>query len=199
MLEDQETTARRFSHELHDELGQSLTAVKANLSALRSAQQNGVASRSRAPRRLPASGGRIHRQRAPDVATAAPHDSGRLRPGSRAALALGGLHASHRHPNGISNPAFPAACPTKPRRTCSAWRRRRSPMWRATPARTTAHRDPGFPRRRSLPVHSRRRPRLTRRWRWHARGMGMIGMRARARSVGGDLSVRSSAGRGRRD
>jgi two-component system sensor histidine kinase UhpB len=35
MLEDQESTARRFSHELHDELGQSLTAIKANLSALR--------------------------------------------------------------------------------------------------------------------------------------------------------------------
>jgi signal transduction histidine kinase len=31
MLERQETTARRFSHELHDELGQSLAAVKANL------------------------------------------------------------------------------------------------------------------------------------------------------------------------
>jgi len=35
MLEDQEATARRFSHELHDELGQSLTALKTNLSALR--------------------------------------------------------------------------------------------------------------------------------------------------------------------
>lgn len=34
LLEKQETTARRFSHELHDELGQSLTAVKANLAAL---------------------------------------------------------------------------------------------------------------------------------------------------------------------
>lgn len=34
MLENQETTARRFSHELHDELGQSLTAVKSNLLAL---------------------------------------------------------------------------------------------------------------------------------------------------------------------
>jgi two-component system sensor histidine kinase UhpB len=34
MLEDQETTARRFSHELHDELGQSLSAEKANLAAL---------------------------------------------------------------------------------------------------------------------------------------------------------------------
>ena len=37
MLEDQEATARRFSHELHDELGQSLTAVKTNLSALQAA------------------------------------------------------------------------------------------------------------------------------------------------------------------
>jgi len=37
MLEDQETTARRFSHELHDELGQSLTAVKTNLAALAAA------------------------------------------------------------------------------------------------------------------------------------------------------------------
>ncbi len=34
MLENQETTARRFSHELHDELGQALTALKANLTAL---------------------------------------------------------------------------------------------------------------------------------------------------------------------
>lgn len=33
MLQDQESLARRFSHELHDELGQSLAAVKANLSA----------------------------------------------------------------------------------------------------------------------------------------------------------------------
>jgi signal transduction histidine kinase len=43
MLENQETTARRFSHELHDELGQSLTAVKANLLAL----QNGRSAASR--------------------------------------------------------------------------------------------------------------------------------------------------------
>ena len=33
MLQDQESAARRFSHELHDELGQSLAAVKANLTS----------------------------------------------------------------------------------------------------------------------------------------------------------------------
>jgi signal transduction histidine kinase len=36
LLEKQETTARRFSHELHDELGQSLSALKANLTPLAS-------------------------------------------------------------------------------------------------------------------------------------------------------------------
>jgi signal transduction histidine kinase len=34
MLQGQEEAARRFSHELHDELGQSLTALKATISAL---------------------------------------------------------------------------------------------------------------------------------------------------------------------
>ena len=37
MLENQEATARRFSHELHDELGQSLTAIKTNLAAIQAA------------------------------------------------------------------------------------------------------------------------------------------------------------------
>jgi signal transduction histidine kinase len=39
LLETQENTARRFSHELHDELGQVLAALKANLSALRDSHQ----------------------------------------------------------------------------------------------------------------------------------------------------------------
>ncbi len=44
MLEDQEATARRFSHELHDELGQSLSALKANLASL---VENGQLNRAR--------------------------------------------------------------------------------------------------------------------------------------------------------
>ncbi len=47
MVESQETTARRFSHELHDELGQSLTAVKANLVALESGEASNAAARER--------------------------------------------------------------------------------------------------------------------------------------------------------
>ena len=38
MLELQESVARRFSHELHDELGGSLTAIKTNLAVLGSAE-----------------------------------------------------------------------------------------------------------------------------------------------------------------
>lgn len=38
MLDNQEAAARRFSHELHDELGGSLTAIKTNLMALEAAQ-----------------------------------------------------------------------------------------------------------------------------------------------------------------
>ena len=34
LLDNQESVARRFSHELHDELGQSLTALKANITSL---------------------------------------------------------------------------------------------------------------------------------------------------------------------
>ena len=44
-IETQEETARRFSHELHDELGQVMTAAKANLAALREAKD---------PARMPA-------------------------------------------------------------------------------------------------------------------------------------------------
>jgi signal transduction histidine kinase len=40
MLADQEAAARRFSHELHDELGQSLTAIKTNLTALGAGDEN---------------------------------------------------------------------------------------------------------------------------------------------------------------
>src|SRR6202011_5711860 len=51
MLESQETAARRCSHELHDEPGQSLTATKANVTALDPATPP-VPSRLEACRRL---------------------------------------------------------------------------------------------------------------------------------------------------
>jgi signal transduction histidine kinase len=41
MLQSQEETARRFSHELHDELGQSLAAVRANLTSANASGRRG--------------------------------------------------------------------------------------------------------------------------------------------------------------
>ncbi|HTS78467.1 MAG TPA: sensor histidine kinase [Bryobacteraceae bacterium] len=47
LLESQELTARRFAHELHDELGGSLTAIRTNLSALQARLPGNGAERSR--------------------------------------------------------------------------------------------------------------------------------------------------------
>lgn len=42
VLESQESTARRFSRELHDQFGQTLSAIEANLAAIRSSDQQTV-------------------------------------------------------------------------------------------------------------------------------------------------------------
>ena len=42
LIEQQETAARRFSHELHDELGQTLSALKAEIGALGAGSERGV-------------------------------------------------------------------------------------------------------------------------------------------------------------
>jgi signal transduction histidine kinase len=47
MLADQESIARRFSHELHDELGQTLAAVKSNLASSPRAAGDPAAERAR--------------------------------------------------------------------------------------------------------------------------------------------------------
>jgi signal transduction histidine kinase len=47
MLETQESIARRFSHELHDELGGSLTAIKSNLTAIASGVSSNGTDRAR--------------------------------------------------------------------------------------------------------------------------------------------------------
>ena len=132
MLEDQEATARRFSHELHDELGQSLTAVKTNLAALE----------SQAPRAA-AGSPIVYAWWTTPSATSARCRSSCAPPSwtisvSRPACA-GWPKAFRPAPESkwISTPTTPAACPMRPRPTCSALPRRRSPTWRATPRRST--------------------------------------------------------------
>jgi signal transduction histidine kinase len=192
MLEDQESTARRFSHELHDELGQSLTAVKANLAALRGAQDGspGAARLDDCLRLVDESIGNVRQM------------SQLLRPtilddfGLEAALRW--LCEGFTHRTGIQTEFKSEISGRLPDETETHLFRLAQEALTNVARHSGAHtaavtldsrggevclsiRDDGH----GLPAAG-----------GGPRGMGMIGMRARARSVGGDLTVRSKAGQG---
>jgi signal transduction histidine kinase len=194
MLEDQESTARRFSHELHDELGQSLTALKANLSALRGTQENmGATGPSRVEdclRLVDESIGNVRQM------------SQLLRPtilddfGLEAALRW--LCEGFSHRTGIQTEFKSGISGRLPDET-------ETHLFRlAQEALTNVARHSGAHNAIVTLESQGGEVCLSIRDDGHGlaaagagpRGMGMIGMRARARSVGGDLSVRSKAGQG---
>ena len=199
MLEDQEATARRFSHELHDELGQSLTAIKTNLAAL-------DRRRPRRTRRALADCLRLVDEAIGNVRQM----SQLLRPtilddfGLEAGLrwlaegfaARTGIDVEFesnyagRLPDETETHLFRIAqeALTNVARHAAAKRVRMQLESQHGEIRLTrARRWPraAAPARRSLHAAEREAP-----------GMGMIGMRARARSAGGDLAVRSRPGQG---
>ena len=133
MLEDQEATARRFSHELHDELGQSLTAIKTNLAALDSSGQPARARLDDCLHLVDEAIGNV-RQMSQLLRPTILDDFG-LEAGLR--WLAEGFAARTGIEVDFQSQLSPAACRTRPRRTCSASRRRRSPTWRATPAPRT--------------------------------------------------------------
>lgn len=190
MLEDQEATARRFSHELHDELGQSLTAVKTNLTALES-------------------GGRVNRERLDDCVRLVDEAIGNVREMSQllrpTILDDFGLEAGLRWlcdgfaaRTGIAvdlQSTYSGRLPDEAE----------THLYRiAQEALTNVARHSGAEHvqmrleSQGEEIHltveddGRGLPALAA----NVRGMGMIGMRARARSAGGDLSVRSRPGEG---
>jgi two-component system sensor histidine kinase UhpB len=194
MLEDQESTARRFSHELHDELGQSLTAVKANLAALRSTPE------------IPGAG---NSSRLDDCLRLVDESIGNVRQMSQllrpTILDDFGLEAALRwlcegftHRTGIQTEFKSGIAGRLPDET-------ETHLFRLTQeALTNVARHSGA-RNAIVTLGSQGgEVCLSVRDDGHGlpaagagpRGMGMIGMRARARSVGGDLSVRSKAGQG---
>jgi signal transduction histidine kinase len=198
MLEDQESTARRFSHELHDELGQSLTAVKANLAALRGTQDG-----------VPDGIGAGDSSRLDDCLRLVDESIGNVRQMSQllrpTILDDFGLEAALRwlcegftHRTGIQTEFKSGISGRLPDETETHLFRltqealtnvaRHSGAHQATVALDAqggevclSIRDDGC----GLPAAGA-----------GPRGMGMIGMRARARSVGGDLTVRTKAGQG---
>ncbi|HVN03600.1 MAG TPA: ATP-binding protein [Bryobacteraceae bacterium] len=190
MLEDQESTARRFSHELHDELGQSLTALKANLGAL---GMDGVSDRARVEdclKLVDESIGNVRQM------------SQLLRPtilddfGLEAGLRW--LTEGFTHRTGIQVEFQSNISGRLPDETETHLFRLTQEALTNVARHSAAHavsvtldaqgaqvrltiRDDG----RGLPPAGGR-----------PHGMGMIGMRARARSVGGDLTVHSKPGQG---
>jgi len=190
MLEDQESTARRFSHELHDELGQSLTAVKANLAALGA---DGGPDRSRLEdcvRLVDESIGNVRQM------------SQLLRPtilddfGLEAGLRW--LCEGFQHRTGIQTEFQSTVTGRLPDET-------ETHLFRlAQEALTNVARHSGA-RQAAVTLDSQGGElRLSIRDDGHGLpaagagqgGMGMIGMRARARSLGGDVTVRSKEGQG---
>ncbi|HEV3331533.1 MAG TPA: ATP-binding protein [Bryobacteraceae bacterium] len=191
MLEDQEATARRFSHELHDELGQALTAIRTNLSALESGGQA-------TPERL-----QDCRRLVDEAIGNVRQLSQLLRPvilddfGLEAALRWLGegfatrtgitvdfqSHFSGRLPDETETHLFRIAqeALTNVARHSGAKRVRMKLETRGEGICLSIE-DDG----RGLPAAASA----------NGRGMGMIGMRARARSAGGDVSVKSRPGEG---
>ena len=191
MLEDQEATARRFSHELHDELGQALTAIKTNLSAVDSGS-NGSSGRLEDCRRLVDEAIGNVRQLSQLLRPVILDDFGleaALRWLAEGFSARTGIpvdlesHYSGRLPDETETHLFRIAqeALTNIARHSGA-RHVRMNLETHGEEICLSIQDDG----QGLPVAAAS----------DGRGMGMIGMRARARSAGGDLNVRSKPGEG---
>ena len=189
MLEDQEATARRFSHELHDELGQSLTAVKTNLAAMHSG---------------------MDQARLEDCLKLVDEAIGNVRQMSQllrpTILDDFGLEAGLRwlaegftHRTGIEVELRSSLSARLPDQT-------ETHLYRiAQEALTNVARHAGASRVKMELASADGRATLTIADDGHGLtpppggkpgGLGMTGMRARARSTGGDISVRSAPGKG---
>jgi signal transduction histidine kinase len=189
MLEDQEATARRFSHELHDELGQALTAIRTNLSALES---QATTERLQDCRRLVDEAIGNVRQLSQLLRPVILDDFGLeaalgwLAEGfqTRTGIAVDlESHFSGRLPDETETHLFRIAqeALTNVARHSGAKRVRMKLETRGEEICISIE-DDG----RGLPAAAAA----------NGQGMGMIGMRARARSAGGDVIVRSRPGEG---
>ncbi len=194
LLESQELTARRFAHELHDELGGSLTAIRTNLSALAARLSANGAERSRIDDCLKLVDDSISNVR---------ELSQLLRPTILDDFGLdAGIHwlvtrfsertgipveyraeFKDRLPDETETHLFRIVqeALTNIARHSAATQVAIHLRPEADRVRLTIHDNgKGFPARQSA----------------HRAGMGLSGMRARARSAGGELAIKSSPGEG---
>jgi len=195
MLEDQEAAARRFSHELHDELGQSLTAVKTNLAALDAGGRFDSARRDDCLRLVDESIGNVRQMSQllrPTILDDFGLDAG-LRWLSEGFAARTGIDVkcdssfTGRLPDETETHLFRIAqeALTNVARHSGA-RHVEVQLASVKGAILLSIRDDGRGLPAVAPADGTRKP----------GPLGMIGMRARARSAGGDVSVRSHPGGG---
>jgi signal transduction histidine kinase len=189
MLEDQEATARRFSHELHDELGQQLTAMKTNLAALDA-------------------GGQVNRARLEDCLRLADEAIGNVRQMSQllhpTILDDFGLEAGLRWLAEGFTARTGIAVDLNSNYSGRLADETETHLFRiAQEALTNVARHSGA-KRVAMKLESNEGQVLLAirdngsgfSGRTNGAGMGMIGMRARARSAGGDVEIRSAPGGG---
>ncbi|MCC6859797.1 MAG: sensor histidine kinase [Bryobacterales bacterium] len=191
LLEKQETAARRFSHELHDELGQSLTALKANLVALppgspeaRERKQDSLRLLEDAIRNVR----ELSQLLRPTMLDDFGLDAG-LRWLADGFAARTGIHVDYtstfsgRLPDEVETHLFriaQEALTNVARHAAAGQVRMRLDSDGNRIRLLVADNGRGLPPAPGKPLG----------------GLGMVGMRARARSAGGELSVRPAAGGG---
>ena len=190
MLEDQEVTARRFSHELHDELGQALTAIKTNLASIEPGNGADLARLTDSLRLVDESIGNV-RQMSQLLRPTILDDFG-LEAGLRwltegFATRTGidvKFESNHpgRLPDETETHLFRIAQEALTNVARHAEARHVRMKLRSENGRICLSIEDDGHGLSSAPPDGR--------------GMGMIGMRARARSAGGDVKVRSTPGHG---
>jgi len=197
MLEDQEATARRFSHELHDELGQSLTAIKTNLTAMGSAAGNGN-RREDCLRLVDDAIGNVRQMSQllrPTILDDFGLEAGLRWLGEGFAARTGiAVEVQSNHPGRLPDETethlfrIAQEALTNVARHSGAKHVRMNLESRGNEIHLSVEDDGrGLPERQAAQSSNGTAS---------GRGLGMIGMRARARSAGGDLSVRSRPGEG---
>ncbi|HXS96421.1 MAG TPA: ATP-binding protein [Candidatus Limnocylindrales bacterium] len=190
MLQDQEATARRFSHELHDELGQALTALKTNLTSMQSAGAGAGPRLEDSLKLVDESIGNV-RQMSQLLRPTILDDFG-LEAGVR------WLAEGFAARTGIDVKVTSTLSGRLPDETeTHLFRIAQEALTNVARHSGAKHVEIGLERSNgAFCLTVRDDGRGIDGSRTNGRGMGMIGMRARARSAGGDLTVRSRPGEG---
>jgi len=190
MLQDQEATARRFSHELHDELGQALTALKTNLTSMQSAGAGAGPRLEDSLKLVDESIGNV-RQMSQLLRPTILDDFG-LEAGVR------WLAEGFAARTGIDVKVASTLSGRLPDETeTHLFRIAQEALTNVARHSGATHVEIGLERSNgAICLTVRDDGRGIDGSRTNGRGMGMIGMRARARSAGGDLTVQSRPGEG---